>query len=122
VLIDVRRTVSLGVSDERAVLVVPTPKPPPGTAFPPRRLTLRGVPIFELNLWCKDLPGTYYEHWVLTHFLLDGHHKIEAAARAGGSVRLLSLVDERIGIAAVDDLTALVGTRSQPAETRSASR
>jgi len=25
----------------------------------------------------------HYEHWVFAHFLLDGHHKIEAVARDG---------------------------------------
>ena len=34
----------------------------------------------------------YYEHWMLSHFLLDGHHKVEAAALAGRPLRLLSLV------------------------------
>lgn len=34
----------------------------------------------------------YYEHWGLTHFLLDGHHKVEAAARGGHRLRLLALV------------------------------
>jgi hypothetical protein len=63
----------------------------------------------------------YYEHWVLNHFLLDGNHKIEAAARAGHPIRLLSLVDERISIAAAEDLTALVQARSQPEQTRNRS-
>ena len=31
-------------------------------------------------------------HWGLAHYLLDGHHKVEAAAQVGASVRLLSLV------------------------------
>lgn len=269
VIIDVRRSVPLGVREKRALVAVPTPKPPPGTAFPPRRLTLRGVPVFELNLWCgtcpalfkklnepevADLglanerlnagldridndvlevygkvlprsqytvllleitpqlvelgsssdyfnheqvatwgvdpavgvpedPGTpyyrtfespvekdrhlyefvvpmvppawndservvqysagstrsttavayslldalqpamdegedYYEHWVLTHFLLDGHHKIEAAAAAGGPIRLLSLVDERISIASPEELASMVTARSQPRKAR----
>ena len=48
----------------------------------------------------------YYEHWVLSHFLLDGHHKIESAASAGWPIRLLSLVDERISIAAPEELTS----------------
>lgn len=260
----------MGVVAKRAAVVVPTPKPPPGTAFPPRRLTLRGVPVFDLNLWCgtcpalfkrltepeaadlglanellhtgiqsidddvlrvygkvlpkseytvllleitpqlvvpgsredyfsheqvttwgvdpvtgsPDDPGTpyyrtyeapggrdrhlyefvvplvppawnniervaeysataaaehatavayslldvlqpamdhgedYYEHWVLSHFLLDGHHKVEAAARTGRPVRLLSLVDERISIAAPGELTTMVEARSQPRQTR----
>jgi len=261
VLIDVQRSVALGVRDKRALVAVPTPKPAPGTAFPPRRLTLRGVPIFELGLWCgtcpalfkklnapesADLglanerlnaglgsieesvihaygkalpkssytallvditpqlvepgspadyfsheqvstwgvdpvvgasedPGTsyyrtfeapvdkarhlyefvvpmvppswndpqrvseyvdeagpvtavayslldviqpamdegddYYQHWVLTHFLLDGHHKVEAAASAGRLVRLLCLIDERISIASSDEISTMVNTR-----------
>ena len=64
----------------------------------------------------------YYEHWVLSHFLLDGHHKIEAAARAGQPIRLLSLVDERISIAAPEDLTTMIQARSQPRQARSAGR
>lgn len=251
-------------------MVVPTPKPAPGTAFPPRRLALRGVSVFELNLWCgtcpalfkklaepeaadlglanqllnaglqgvddevlqvygkvlpkskytvlllevtprlvqpgspsdyfsheqvttwgvdpvvgsPDDPGTpyyrtfeapvgkdrhlyefvvpmvppawnnservaeysaragaepatavayalldvlqpamdegedYYEHWVLTHFLLDGHHKIEAAASTSRPIRLLSLVDERISIAAPEDFTTMVETRSRSRKAR----
>lgn len=262
-LIDVRRHVPLGVPEKRALVVVPTPKPPAGSAFPPRRLTLRGVPVFELNLWCgtcpalfrkltdpeaADLglanrrlgagldgidddvlrvygnvlpkseytvllleatprlvepgsstdyfsheqvatwgvdpvvgspedPGTpyyrtfeapigedqhlyefvvpmvppswnngdrvaaysatadadrstavayslldlvqpatdensdYYEHWVLSHFLLDGHHKIEAAASIGRTIRLLCLVDERISIATAEDLATMTRAR-----------
>jgi hypothetical protein len=51
-----------------------------------------------------DVGEDYYEHWVLTHFLLDGHHKIEAAASAGRPIRLLSFVNERISIAAPEDL------------------
>jgi hypothetical protein len=59
-----------------------------------------------------------YEHWVLSHFLLDGHHKIEAAAVAGRSVRLLSLVDERISIASPEELSTLVEARTRPRLTR----
>jgi hypothetical protein len=270
VVIEVRYSVPMGVSEERALVAVPTPKPPRGTAFPPRRLTLRGVPVFELGLWCgtcpalfqrlsepeatdlgasnerlnaglgaiendvlqtygkilpqslytallvdvtprlvtpgsegdyfsheqvatwgvdpvfgsPETPGTpyyrtfegpvgpdqhlyefvvpmvppdwndrervsayaersgttlptavayslldviqpamedgddYYEHWVLTHFLLDGHHKVQAAATAGRPVRLLCLVDERISIASSDDLAILIEARSKPRRAR----
>jgi hypothetical protein len=270
VIIEVRQHTSLGVPEKDALLAVPTPEPAPGTAFPPRRLTLRESPVFDLNLWCgtcpalfkklnepetadlglandllnaglatiaedvlrayqaalprsdytvlllevtpdlvlpggsadyfsneqvttwgvdpgagaADDPGTpyyrtfetpvrtdahlyefivpmvpprwndaarvseyatsdghspatavayslldvlqpamdegedYYEHWVLTHFLLDGHHKVEGAAATGRPIRLLSLVDERISIASPEDLKTMVKVRSQPRRSR----
>jgi hypothetical protein len=34
----------------------------------------------------------WFEHWCLTHFLLDGHHKMQAAALTDRPLRLLSLV------------------------------
>lgn len=258
-LIDVRRRTPLGVDEGLAAVAVPTPEPRPGTAFPPRRLTLRGQDIFDLNLWCgtcpalfqrlaeplaPDLavasdqlargvdavddevlelygsvlprsvyttlllelwprlvapgdpddyyvreqvatwgidpvvgapenPGTpyyrtfettidagghlfelvvpmvpstwsdaeqvkeyvdggqatatavayslldvleplsregvdHYQHWVLTHFLLDGHHKLEAAARAGRPLRLLSVLDERKSISTSEDVDVMI--------------
>lgn len=60
VLIDVRVNASLGVPQRRATIAVPTPKPVPGAAFPPRRLMLRGVPVFELNLWCGTCPAIFH--------------------------------------------------------------
>lgn len=266
--VDVRQGVALGVKEKRAAIAVPTPKPAPGTAFPPRRLQVNGRSIFELNLWCgtcpalfkklaeperADLalanvrlteameqiddsvlraygkvlprseytvlllevapqlvepgsasdyftheqvatwgvdpavgspedpgtayyrtfespmpkdghlyefvvpmvppswndsarvaqytgaaePGTavayslldviqpamdegedYYEHWVLTHFLLDGHHKVEAAAAAGSPVRLLALVDERVSIASPEELASMVEARGGSRDVR----
>jgi len=270
VIIEVREHISLGVPEKDAVLAVPTPERAPGTAFRPRRLTLRGTPVFELNLWCgtcpalfkklnepeaadlglanerltagldtidedvlrvyeaalptshytaillevtpdlvvpgspgdyftheqvitwgvdpvvgsPDDPGTpyyrtfetavrkdahlyefivpmvppdwndatrvsdyvtsdgltpatavayslldvlqpamdegedYYEHWVLNHFLLDGHHKIEAAAATRRPIRLLSLLDERISIASPEEIRTMIEARSQPRRSR----
>ncbi len=62
----------------------------------------------------------YYEHWVLTRFLLDGHHKAEAAAATGQPVRLLCLVDETISIASPDEVDTMVRTRSQTPTARAA--
>jgi hypothetical protein len=269
VLIEVRHGVRLGVSEKRAVLAVPTPKPAKGTAFPPRRLRLRGAEVFELSLWCgtcpvlfrklsqparADLgvandrlaagldgiddavlraygdllpestytvmlvellprlvvpgdagdyfaheqvttwgldhlgagadPGTsyyrsfearvdeerhlyefvvpmvppgwndsstfaayeamaaptpptavayslldviapavdlgtdWYWHWLLQHFLLDGHHKIAAAARRRQPIRLLSLLDEDISMATREDIRRMLKARSQPEASR----
>ncbi|WEL94242.1 hypothetical protein P1N98_04920, partial [Tsukamurella tyrosinosolvens] len=62
----------------------------------------------------------YYEHWAVTHFLLDGHHKFEAAARVGAPLRLLALVniDESLaGAEAVAELPDLL--RRAPSKRRS---
>ena len=56
---DVRQGVALGVAEKRAAIAVPTPKPAPGTAFPPRRLQLDGKAVFELNLWCGTCPALF---------------------------------------------------------------
>jgi len=271
VVIEARQHVALGVKEKRAAIAVPTPKPAPGAAFPPRQLLVQGTPTFELNLWCgtcpalfKKLaqpeatdvgivndrlnaglaaiddealraygkvvpksaytvallemvpelvtpsspndyysheqvttwgvddytstavnPGTpyyrtfkapvsdsqhlyefvvpmvppmwnettrvaeyqsaseagpatavayslldvlqpamdegedYYEHWVLTHFLLDGHHKFEAAARSNRPIRLLALLDERISIASPEDVAQMLRARAGQREPRS---
>lgn len=43
--------------ENRAAVLVPTPKPPAGAAFPSRRLTLQGGAVFELSLWCGTCPA-----------------------------------------------------------------
>jgi hypothetical protein len=43
-------------------------------------------------------------HWCLTHFLFDGHHKMEAATRSGMPVTLLSLLAVDDGLAGPEDL------------------
>lgn len=61
-----------------------------------------------------DESTDYYVHWGLTHFLLDGHHKMEAAARAGATVQLLALVSVDGSLAGPDDLARLPDLLSQP--------
>jgi hypothetical protein len=60
----------------------------------------------------------WYWHWLLQHFLLDGHHKIEAASRSGRPVRLLSFVDHRISMANPDELVRMVHARAGRAAPR----
>ncbi|MFE3555061.1 hypothetical protein ACFXKW_09370 [Streptomyces sp. NPDC059193] len=70
---------------------------------------------------CEPASGSYedhYRHWGLTHFLLDGHHKLEAAARAGRPVRLLSLLALGEGLAEVEACVRLPGLRAQPRSAR----
>lgn len=59
-----------------------------------------------------------YTHWALTHFLLDGHHKLHAAAAAGRPVRLLSLLSVAGGLADAEALDRIVAIRSGARERR----
>lgn len=45
----------------------------------------------------------HLQHWALAHFLLDGHHRIHAAAQTGRPTRLLSLLSVDAGIASRDN-------------------
>jgi hypothetical protein len=42
--------------------------------------------------WDGDQTPDPVEHWCLTHYLLDGHHKLHAAYKAGKPLRLLTFV------------------------------
>lgn len=55
-----------------------------------------------------DESSDYYQHWVLTHFLLDGHHKIEAAATSGTSLQLLSFVSIDASLSTEDNVRRLL--------------
>jgi len=59
-----------------------------------------------------------YQHWGLTHFLLDGHHKLEAAASAGRPVQLLSLLALNESLSGPDDHRRLARLRSQTSVSR----
>lgn len=60
----------------------------------------------------------YYVHWGLTHFLLDGHHKFEAAARTGWPVRLLALLSMDGSLAGPDDIHRLPDLLAQERRAR----
>ncbi|RFC70344.1 hypothetical protein DXZ75_23610 [Streptomyces sp. AcE210] len=55
-------------------------------------------------------------------FLLDGHHKLEAAASAGRPVQLLSLLALGDCLAEAGDKDRLAALRSQPSSIRGARR
>ncbi|WP_369212566.1 hypothetical protein [Streptomyces flavofungini] len=67
--------------------------------------------IATLDL-CEPAAGTpidQYQHWGLIHFLLDGHHELEAAATVDRPVRILSLSALGEGVAGAED-----GSRREP--------
>ncbi|MFF4861705.1 hypothetical protein ACWCRF_06570 [Streptomyces sp. NPDC002405] len=86
-----------------------------------RGLVPTAVAVSTLDL-CQpalDIQSTdSYVHWGLTHFLLDGHHKLEAAASAGRPVQLLSLLALGESLAEPDAHRRLATLRSQPSLSR----
>jgi hypothetical protein len=62
-----------------------------------------------------------FEHWCLTHFVLDGHHKLEAAATEHRSLRILSLLSRGASLASSDQLAHIPQIRSRPRTVRSSS-
>ncbi|MFD7261699.1 hypothetical protein [Streptomyces sp. NPDC059874] len=68
-----------------------------------------------------DLGDDPSVHWGLTHFLLDGHHKLEAAATAGRPVRLLSLLTLGESLAEAQDCARLPALRARPRSVRATS-
>jgi hypothetical protein len=64
------------------------------------------------------LGGDWHEHWGLTHFLLDGHHKFQAAARTGRPLRLLSLLAVDASLATSEQVERVLDTRRQPQKSR----
>lgn len=78
------------------------------------------VAISTLDL-CQSAVGLAEdpcEHWCLTHFLLDGHHKLEAAATAGRPVRLLSLMALGESMSGAEDWARLPALRARPRSAR----
>jgi hypothetical protein len=84
--------------------------------------TAVAVSTLDLCRPATDSQSTdYYEHWGLTHFLLDGHHKLEAAASAGQPVRLLALLALGESSARARDHRELARLRAQHRRSRAAS-
>jgi hypothetical protein len=54
-----------------------------------------------------EAPEADIAHWCLVHFLLDGHHKMEAAANNQRHLRLLSLLSMTDNLARPDDLATI---------------
>jgi hypothetical protein len=54
-------------------------------------------------------PGTSdYTHHCLAHFLLDGHHKVYAAAKLNKPLRLLSFVSQEYGVSTLEEKKSII--------------
>jgi hypothetical protein len=65
---------------------------------------------------CQPADGNgtdYYAHWALTHFLLDGHHKMDAAAESGRPLQLLSLLEVGDSLATPEQVSLVPHLRSR---------
>jgi hypothetical protein len=73
-----------------------------------------GVSVLDVRApavtpWDKDeATYEYAEHWCLATYLLDGHHKVEAAARSKRPVRLLTFVARDASMASEQDVDAVL--------------
>lgn len=59
-----------------------------------------------------DIKGPYdgTDHWCLAHYVLDGHHKIAAAARTGREITLLAFIAVDRGISDRESIEAMLAT------------
>ncbi len=58
--------------------------------------------------WNEDRSKDITEHWCLTHYLLDGHHKLNAAAEARKPLRLLSFIAVAQGVSTRENIESVV--------------
>jgi hypothetical protein len=72
------------------------------------------VSFLDVRAPAVDQGPDYYTHWGLTHFLLDGHHKLEAAAEHGAAVQLLSLLSVSGSLASPEELARVGELRARP--------
>jgi hypothetical protein len=79
------------------------------------RPTAVAVSILDTSAPAMAGPGLdYFEHWALTHFLLDGHHKLQAAAQTNRPIRLLSLLSLDASLASEQSTARIPQLRAQP--------
>jgi hypothetical protein len=64
----------------------------------------------------------YFEHWGLTHFLLDGHHKFQAAANDDRPLQLLSLLSVEGSLAGAERVAQVPELRARPRTGRASGR
>jgi hypothetical protein len=78
-----------------------------------REMLSQGRKPTAVSLSILDVKGAAYsdpeefEHWCLAHYVLDGHHKIEAAALAGKPLTLVSFVTRDHGVSTPEQVTQL---------------
>jgi len=121
------RTFETDVSSDAHLFEFVVPMVPPSWNNPMRvaghaellsssdRPTAVAVSILDTSAPAMSGPGLdYFEHWALTHFLLDGHHKLQAAAQTNRPLRLLSLLSLDASLASEQSIVRIPQLRAQP--------
>jgi hypothetical protein len=125
------RTFETAVSDNAHLYEFVVPMVPPTWNVPTRvaamanRLAHSGEPTAvavstldvcrpAMNVGTRD----FYQHWGLTHFVLDGHHKLQAAAELGLPLQLLSLLAIDFSLADLEQIHRIPELLDQPPATR----
>lgn len=86
------------------------------------RPTAVAVSLLDIAQPANTEGPDYYAHWNLTHFLLDGHHNVHAAAQIGRPLQLLSLLSVDAGLCASVAVADALDVRSRPAGQRPQAR
>ncbi len=84
------------------------------------RPTAVAITTLDITQPAVDSSSDYYQHWAMTHFVLDGHHKLEAAATSGQELQLLALVSVDASLATESDIGRLPALRAQAGARRPA--
>lgn len=71
------------------------------------------VSILDVCAPAVEQGPDYHTHWALTHFLLDGHHRFQAAAETSRPIRLLSLLAVTEGLATAAQVAELPTLRAR---------
>ena len=125
------RTFETRVADDAHLYEFTVPMVPPSwnsretVAAHRRRLATSSLPtavaVSTLDVCAPatdDESTEWYWHWGLSHFVLDGHHKLEAAAEAGAELQLLSLLSVDASLASADQAAAVPTVRAQHPQVR----
>ena len=80
--------------------------------------TAVAVSTLDVSQPANQAGPDYHAHWGLTHFLLDGHHKLQAAAQIGRPLQLLSLLSVDASLATPEQVQCVPELLTRPASRR----
>lgn len=96
--------------------IVPLGQPiDPATLSAYRARLIAGERPTAVSLSVLDIKQPYdgHAHWCMAHYLLDGHHKVEAAARAGKPITVLAFIPVEGGISREEHIADFLSSYPQ---------